>query len=96
MRTIQDAFREIGQTYLRLAEELSPQKGKAATEKRVSINDISGVLGEISRNDNAKVRDLLSRFNARRLSDVPKDRYEELLQAAQEVLKDVSRKQAGG
>ena len=91
MKTIQEAFREIGQTYLRLAEELSPKKAETATEKKIRVDDISRVLGEISHRDNAIVRDLLSRFSARRLSDVPKDRYEELFQAAQEVLKNVGK-----
>ena len=89
MKTIQDAFREIGQTFLRLADEMSPKKmQEQAEEKPATLEAVRNALRELSLSKKAeRMRALLSRFGAKRLSDVTPDRYDELLAAAKEAMK---------
>ena len=88
MKTLSDAYREIGQTFLRLADELSPkEKPKKHVEKMVSLADVRDALRDLSlKGGNAQMRALLSRFGANRLSNVKPERYEELLAAAREAM----------
>ncbi len=89
MKTIQDAFREIGRTFIQIADEMSPKKIQAqADEKPVTLNAVRDALRELSLSGKtAQMRALLSRFGAKRLSDVTPDRYSELLAAAKEAMK---------
>ena len=89
MKTIQDAFREIGQTFIQLADEMSPKKMQAqAEEKPVTLGEVRDALRELSLSGKTeKMRALLTKFGAKRLSDVSPDRYDELLAAAKEAMK---------
>ena len=89
MKTVQDAFRVIGQTFISLADEMSPKKMIAqAEEKPVTLADVRDALRDLSiSGKNAQMRALLSRFGAKRLSDVTPDRYDELFTAAKETMK---------
>ena len=88
MKQVSDAFMEIGQIIVRLADELSPrEKPKQPIEKSVSLEEVRDALRDLSLSrGNAQMRALLSRFGANRLSNVKPERYEELLTAARETM----------
>ena len=89
MKTVQDAFREIGKMFLQLADEISTKKDpRQPTPKAVKLQDVSHALGDLSRSGkNAKMRELLAQFGAKRVTDVSPDQYEELFKAAKEAMK---------
>ena len=89
MKTIQDAFREIGQTFIQLADEMSQKRTQAQVEEKpVTLGEVRDALRELSLSKKGeRTRALLSRFGAKRLSDVTPDRYDELLAAAKEAMK---------
>ena len=91
MKQVSDAFREIGQLIVRLADELSPkEKPEQSIEKSVSLGDVRDALRDVSLSrGNPQMRALLSRFGANRLSDVKPERYEELLTAARETMESI-------
>ncbi len=88
MKQVSDAFMEIGQIIVRLADELSPrEKPEQPIEKSVSLEEVRDALRDLSLSrGNAQMRALLSRFGANRLSNVKPERYEELLTAARETM----------
>ncbi len=88
VKTIQDAFREIGETFLRLSKEISPIRKSVLPEKKaVDIADVRDALRDLSINGRTKkMRDLLAECGAKRLSDVKPERYEELLKAAKDAM----------
>ncbi len=88
MKLVSNAFREIGQIIVRLADELEPKENsKQPNEKTVSLGEVRDALRDLSLSrGNAQMRALLSRFGANRLSNVKPERYEELLTAARETM----------
>ncbi len=67
----------------------STKKGQASpkkTKKKVTLEDVRAILAEISRSGKTQeVRALLKGFGADKLSDVPPEKYSELLQKAEEL-----------
>ncbi len=88
MKQVSDAFMEIGQIIIRLADELEPKENsKQPNEKTVSLGEVRDALRDLSLSrGNAQMRALLSRFGASRLSNVKPERYEELLTAARKTM----------
>lgn len=63
------------------------EPAKAADVPEIKIEDIRGVLAEVSQaGGTAKVKELLSSFGANKLSAVDPSKYADLLAAAKELL----------
>ena len=61
--------------------------GEAVDEPEIKIEDIRGVLAEVSQaGGTTKVKELLSNFGANKLSAVDPSKYADLLAAAKELL----------
>ena len=88
MKTVSDAFRELGQHLLTLACELSPDAEAPVkpARKGVTLDEVRSVLAGLSRSGMyAEMRAVLKSFGASRLSDVQPERYADLLKAAQAI-----------
>ena len=73
-------LREIAQRLIEIADSLS---GK---ESAPTLEEVRAVLADISRaGHTAEMKNLLSRFGASKLSEVPESEYSALISAAKEV-----------
>ena len=53
---------------------------------KIKLEDVRAVLADISRaGKTAEMKELLSRFGASKLSDIPEDKYPELLTEAKKI-----------
>ena len=73
-------LREIAQRLIEIADSLS------GDESAPTIQEVRAVLADISRaGHTAEMKNLLSRFGASKLSEVPESEYSALISAAKEV-----------
>ena len=75
---------EVDETPAPEESKTKPSKKKAA--KEIKIEDVREVLAELSQNGHTDaVREILNRHGAQKLSDVPEDDYEAVLEEASKV-----------
>lgn len=73
-------LREIAQRLIEIADSLS------GNESAPTLEEVRTVLADISRaGHTAEMKNLLSRFGASKLSEVPESEYSALISAAKEV-----------
>lgn len=73
-------LREIAQRLIEIADSLS------GNESAPTLEEVRAVLADISRaGHTAEMKNLLSRFGASKLSEVPESEYSALISAAKEV-----------
>ena len=73
-------LREIAQRLIEIADSLS------GNESAPTLEEVRAVLADISRaGHTAEMKNLLSRFGASKLSEVPESEYTALISAAKEV-----------
>lgn len=73
---------DIVRALMSLAEALGIVKEEVKTgeAKEIKLEDVRLVLAKHSREGKqGKVRDLINRFGGNKLTDIPKERYEEIL-----------------
>ena len=73
-------LREIAQRLIEIADSLS------GNESAPTLEEVRAVLADISRaGHTTEMKNLLSRFGASKLSEVPESEYSALISAAKEV-----------
>ena len=87
----EEALREISENLIALSKAITEfmeiQPEEEVAESQIKIEDVRKVLAEISKQGKTReMKALLSKYGAKRLSDVnPKD-YAEILTAAKEIV----------
>lgn len=85
-------FKELKECLKKLSDSLDalikvlekePEKEEKVKDNKVSLEELRAVLAEKSRDGHTeKVRELLIKYGADRLSDIDKESYEDLLKEA--------------
>ena len=64
-------------------EQEPEQEEKPEPEQQVTLEDVRAKLGQLTKDGKqAQVKELIKKFGGAKLSDVPEDKYPELLKAA--------------
>lgn len=59
---------------------------KTDTSKETTLEEVRGILAKLSKNGKqAEVKELIKKFGAKKLTDIPKDKYLELLEEAEMI-----------
>ncbi len=80
-------MKEGGPPLAEVPKEEAPAKEEPKEEKSLpKLEDVRAVLAEISRNGKTtEMKKLLSQFGATKLSDIPSEKYPDLLEAAEAI-----------
>ena len=67
-------------------EDGKVEKPKGESSKKISLEDVRGVLAKLSQHGKtAEVKDLITKYGATKLSDVDEGRYKDLLNDAEGI-----------
>lgn len=91
-KAIRELTKAINKTGI-LAEDIKPAEPKAPPKPKeekptpkITFEDLRAVLAVITRDGKQqKVKDLITKYDAKKLSDVPEDKYQELLDEARKI-----------
>lgn len=82
-------LRSLADSIEELTKELGEQHVEAVStpeEKKPTFKEVRGALAALSQNGKQKeVKELITAFGAKKLSDIPEDKYAEVLQKAGEL-----------
>ena len=61
-------------------------EGNEAKSKQVTLEEVRAVLAKKSQSDKqAEVKELITKYGAKKLSDIPKEKYPDLLKDAEDI-----------
>lgn len=84
MRSLADSIEALTESTDEQDETDVEKKEKPATN--ITFEDLRAVLAVITRDGKQqKVKDLITKYDAKKLSDVPEDKYQELLEEARKI-----------
>ncbi|WP_350343253.1 hypothetical protein PRVXT_002545 [Proteinivorax tanatarense] len=80
-------LRKLADSIEALAKEQQADGAEAATKKKKpSFKEVRGALAKLSQSGKQKeVKELITGFGAKKLSDIPEDKYAEILEKAGEI-----------
>lgn len=85
------SMRSLADSIEALIEETDEQLDAGVEEvikpaTKITFEDLRAVLAVITRDGKQqKVKDLITKYDAKKLSDVPEDKYQELLEEARKI-----------
>lgn len=80
MRSLADSIEALA------TDTQPPKKTEAKSKKKISFEDLRAVLADLTRQGHQQeVKKLITAYGAKKLSDVPEDKYQELLDKAGEI-----------
>lgn len=85
------SMRSLADSIEALTEETDEQHDAGVEEvikpaTKITFEDLRAVLAIITRDGKQqKVKDLITKYDAKKLSDVPEDKYQELLEEARKI-----------
>lgn len=87
-KAIRELTKVINEKYI-FSKEIKSEKAPAKIKKEkatVTFEDLRAVLAVITRDGKQqKVKELITKYDAKKLSDVPEDKYQELLEEARKL-----------
>jgi hypothetical protein len=79
-------LRKLADSLEALTKEQYVETESTPEENKPTFKEVRGALAALSQNGKQKeVKELITAFGAKKLSDIPEDKYEEVLQKAGEL-----------